>query len=217
MSGILRRNMTFYIVYGGFFLFIQIVMWQVSITSISPSLATIGSFYLFFMVVVPAMSAEAVEERYSAYAFLSTLPLRLETVVRAKFALPLIALAAGVAFDLYMFESIGGLPPVMRDCRNVLLFNAAAIIVVTGISFLLLYRYGAKNFLVVLVFAGVALNLVGVVAFRAGLGDWVFEWLPRLVGGRSTWWLLAVLGACLVVYWLLMMAAVRIKRERMFA
>jgi hypothetical protein len=217
MLGIMRRNLSYYLVYGGFFLVIQTVMWQVSITRLSPALAMIGSFFLFFMVVVPAMSAEAVEERYSGYAFLSTLPLRLESVVWAKFALPLAALAAGVTYDLYMFESIGGLPPVVRDCRNILMLSAAAIIVLAGISFLLLYRFGAKNYLTFLVFAGVGLNLAGVVAFRVGRVNGVFEWLPRLVEGRSTSWFLAALGAGLIAYRLLMGAAVRIKRERMFA
>ncbi|MDD3643562.1 MAG: ABC-2 transporter permease, partial [Candidatus Krumholzibacteria bacterium] len=161
-------------------------------------------------------SAEAIEEKYGGYAFLASLPLRLETVVMAKFALPLIALAAGTAFGLYMFESIGGLPPVVRDCRNILLLGAAAIIVMAGISFLLLYRFGARNFMMILVVAGVALNLLGVVAFRKGLGDWVFEWLPRMAAGRSAWWLLVALCGGIAVYWLLMGAAVRIKRDRLF-
>ncbi|MDD3643835.1 MAG: ABC-2 transporter permease, partial [Candidatus Krumholzibacteria bacterium] len=100
MIGIMRRNMVYYLVYGGLFLFIQAAMWVVAIERLSPALAMISSFYLFFMVVVPAMSAEAIEEKYGGYAFLASLPLRLETVVMAKFALPLIALAAGTAFGL---------------------------------------------------------------------------------------------------------------------
>jgi len=216
MIGIIRKNMTFYVFYGGFFIVVQAVMWAVSITRLSTGVAMLSSFYLFFMVVVPMVSAEALEDKHSGYAFLATLPLRLETVVRAKFALPLIALGAGLAFALVMFEAVGGLPPVVRDCRNIVFFNAAVIIVLAGLSFLLLYRFRARNYLTVLVLAGAALNLLGLVAFRFGVGDWIFTWLPRVVSGRSTWWFLLVLIAGFIVYWRLMKAAVRLKRDRMF-
>lgn len=217
MSGILRRNMIYYLIYGGFFLVFQAAMWAVSIERLSPALAMISSFYLFFMAVVPAVSAEALDDKFNGYAFLSTLPLRLETVMRAKFALPLIALGAGVAFSLVMFETIGGMPPVIRDCRNILFFNAAVVIVLVGISFLILFRYGARNYLTALVFVGVGFNLLGLVAFRFGLGDWVLGGVPRLVTGRSTWWFVVMLHAGFIVYWRLMKAAVRIKRDRLFA
>ena len=92
MIGIIRKNATYYLMYGILLLIMSAVMWNSAMDRLRTPIAVINSFFMFFIVVIPALSAEALEEKHRGYPFLMTLPLKLETVVRAKMALPLMAI-----------------------------------------------------------------------------------------------------------------------------
>ena len=104
MIGIIRKNAIYYIMYGIFLLFMSAAMWYSAMERLRTPIAVINSFFMFFIVVVPALSAEALEEKHRGYPFLMTLPLKLETVVRAKMALPLMAVAVTVVYNLVLFQ-----------------------------------------------------------------------------------------------------------------
>jgi len=217
MKGIMIRNAAFYLVYTLFFIVAPTLLWSQTLDNgLRTPIAVMNSFFMFFAVVVPALSAEAIEEKYRSYAFLMTLPLKLETVVRAKMALPLIALAVTVAYNFVLFSVLESTPAVLADCVKIILLNASVNIVLAGLVFLLMYRFNVRVLMMVLVFAGVFFNLVGLVAFRAGGAANIFEWPELIVTGRPVWPFAVLPLAAAGIYYLIYLRAVKLKQERMF-
>jgi len=216
MIGILKKNCAFYLIYGIFFLVMSVVMWHGAMDRLRTPIAVINSFFMFFVVVVPALSAEALEEKYRAYPFLMTLPLRLETVVRAKMALPLIAVAVTAVFNLLLFRFFESTPSVLDDCVKIILLNVSVVILLAGGVFMLMYRYNVRVLMMILVFTGVIFNFLGLVAIRArGIGN-IFEWPEMIVSGRPAWIFVALILVSLGAYYLIFRGALKLKEERLF-
>jgi hypothetical protein len=216
MIGIIRKNAAFYLAYTLFFLTVSLVMWHSSMERLRTPVAVLNSFYMFFGVVVPALSAEALEEKHRGYPFLMTLPLKLETIVRAKMVLPVITVAVMVAFNIVHFQFFKSSPSVLADCVKIILFNASVVIVLSGAVFMLMYRYNVRALMMVLVFTGVLFNFLGLIAMRAsGIGN-IFEWPEIIVTGRPTWLFILSILVSLGVYHLAFRRALRLKEERLF-
>ncbi len=216
MIGIIRKNAIYYIMYGIFLLFMSAAMWYSAMDRLRTPIAVINSFFMFFIVVVPALSAEALEEKHRGYPFLMTLPLKLETVVRAKMALPLMAVAVTVVYNLVLFQFFESSPSVLADCVKIILLNASVVIMLAGAVFLLMYRYNVRMLMMVLVFAGVFFNFLGLIALRTrGIGN-IFEWPEMIVSGKPTWIFIVFVFVSLGVYHLIFLRALRFKEERLF-
>ena len=216
MIGIIRKNATYYIMYGVFLLIMSAVVWYSALDRLRTPIAVINSFFMFFAVIVPALSVEATEEKHRGYAFLMTLPLKLETVVRAKMALPLMAVAVTAVYNLVLFQFFESTPSVLQDCVKIILLNASVVIMLAGAVFLLMYRYNVRMLMMFLVFAGVFFNLLGLIAVRtSGIGN-MFEWPEMIVSGKPTWIFIVMIFAALGVYHLIFRRALRFKEERLF-
>lgn len=216
MIGIIRKNATFYIIYGLFFLTMSTVMWYSAMDRLRTPIAVINSFFMFFIVVVPALSAEAFEEKHRGYPFLMTLPLKLETVVRAKMALPIVAVFVTVVYNLVLFRFFDSTPSVLADCVKIILLNASIATMLAGAVYILMYRYNVRMLMMVLVFTGVLFNLLGLIAMRtSGIGN-IFEWPEMVVTGRPTWIFALLIPVSLGVYHLIFRRALRLKEERLF-
>jgi hypothetical protein len=216
MIGIMKKNAGFYLIYTVFFLVVPILMWHSSFDRLRTPIAVMNSFFMFFAVVVPALSAEAIEEKYRSYPFLLTMPLKLETIVRAKMALPVIAVLITVVYNLVLFRFFESTPSVMADCVKIILLNASVIIVLSGAVFIFLYRFNVRVLMMALVFTGVLFNFLGLVAMRTrGLGN-IFEWPEMIVSGRPTWMFAVLPIAALGIYHIFFRRAIRLKEERLF-
>jgi hypothetical protein len=216
MIGIIKKNVTFYIMYGLFFLIMSTVMWYSSMDRLRAPIAVINSFFMFFIVVVPALSAEVLEEKHRGYAFLITLPLKLETVVRVKMALPLMAIFVAVVYNLVLFQFFESTPSVLADCVKIILLNASVVTVLAGLVYMLMYRYNVRILMMTLVFTGVFFNFLGLIAVRTrGLVN-IFEWPELIVAGMPTWIFVVMIPASLGVYHLIFRRALRLKEERLF-
>lgn len=217
MIGILKKNAGFYLMYGIFFLAMSVVMWLSSFDRLRTPVAVINSFYIFFVVVVPALSAEALEEKYRGYPFLMTLPLKLETIVRTKMALPIVMVGIFTVFNLILFSRFfESTPDVLADCIKIILLNASISIMLAGGVFFLMYRYNVRMLMMFLVFAGVFFNLLGLLAVRtSGIGN-IFEWPEMIVTGKPAWIFILLLPVSLGIYHLAFRKALRLKQERLF-
>jgi hypothetical protein len=217
MIGIIRKNAPFYLVYTLFFIAVPTVMWGLNMErGLRTPIAVMNSFFMFFAVVVPALSAEAIEEKYRSYPFLMTLPLKLETIVRAKMALPVMATALTVAYNFILFHVFESVPPVLGDCVKIILLNAAVTLVLAGIVFVFMYRLNVRMLMMGLVFAGVFFNLLGLIAFRIGGAVNIFSWPELIVAGRPVWLFALLPFVAMGIYHLFFLQAVRLKQERMF-
>lgn len=217
MIGILKKNAGFYLMYGIFFLAMSVVMWLSSFDRLRTPIAVINSFYIFFVVVVPALSAEALEEKHRGYPFLMTLPLKLETIVRTKMALPIVMVGIFVVFNLILFSRFfESTPDVLADCIKIILLNASVAIMLAGGVFLLMYRYNVRMLMMFLVFAGVFFNLLGLLAVRtSGIGN-IFEWPEMIVTGKPVWIFILLIPVSLGIYHLAFRKALALKEERLF-
>jgi len=216
MIGILKKNAGFYLMYGLFLLIISMAISYGLRDRLRTPMAVINSFFMFFIVVIPALSAEALEEKHRGYPFLMTLPLKLETVVRAKMALPLIAIFVAVVCNIVLFQFFESTPSVLADCVKITLLNASIAIILAGAVYILLYRYNVRILMMVLVFAGAFFNLIGLIAVRTrGIGN-VFEWSEIIVSGKPTWIFIVMISVSLGVYHLIFRRALRLKEERLF-
>ncbi len=216
MIGIIKKNAMFYVIYGLFFLIMSTVMWHSSMDRLRTPIAVINSFFMFFSVVVPALSAEVLEEKHRGYAFLMTLPLKLETVVRAKMALPIIAVFVIVVYNLGLFQFFESTPSVLADCVKIILLNASGAIMLAGAVYILMYRYNVRALMMILVFTGVIFNLLGLIAVRTRSLVNIFEWPELIVSGRPAWIFVVMILASLGVYHLIFRRALRLKEERLF-
>ncbi|MCK4549479.1 MAG: ABC-2 transporter permease [Candidatus Krumholzibacteria bacterium] len=216
MIGILKKNAGFYLMYGIFLLIMSVVMWYSAMDRLRTPIAVINSFFMFFIVVIPALSAEALEEKHRGYPFLATLPLKLETVIRAKMTLPVMAVTVTVIFNLVFFQFFESSPSVLADCVKIILLNASIVIMLAGTVFLLMYRYNVRMLMMFLVFAGVFFNFLGLIAVRtSGIGN-IFEWPEMVVAGKPTWIFIVMIFVGLGVYHLIFRRAIRLKEERLF-
>ena len=216
MIGILKKNAAYYLIYGTILLIMSVVMWYSAMDRLRTPIAVINSFFMFFIVVVPALSAEALEEKHRGYPFLMTLPLKLETIVRAKMALPAIAVSVTVVFNLVFFQFFESTPSVLADCVKIIVLNASVVIVLAGAVFILMYRYDVRMLMMVLVFAGVFFNFLGLIAVRSsGIGN-IFEWPEMIVSGKPAWIFVVLIFVSLGVYHLIFLRALRLKEERLF-
>ncbi len=216
MIGILKKNAGYYLIYGIILLIMSAVMWYSALDRLRTPIAVINSFFMFFIVAVPALNAEALEEKHRGYPFLMTLPLKLETVIRAKMALPIIAVSVTVVFNLVLFQFFESTPSVLADCVKIILLNASVVIVLAGAVFILMYRYDVRILMIVLVFTGVFFNLFGLIAVRSGGIGNIFEWPEMVVSGKPVWIFVVLIFVSLGVYHLIFRRALRFKEERLF-
>jgi hypothetical protein len=216
MIGIIRKNAMFYVIYGLFFLIVPVLLWQSSMDRLRTPVAVMNSFFMFFAVVMPVLSAEAQEERHRAYRFLMTLPIKLETVVRVKMALPVMMVITMVVYNLVLFRFFESTPSVMADCVKIILLNASVVILLAGAVYILMYRYSVKTMMMSLVFTGVLFNFLGLIAMRTrGIGN-IFEWPGMIVAGKPAWIFVLLIPMSLGVYHLAFRRALRLKEERLF-
>ena len=217
MIGIIRKNAGFYIIYTLFFMIVPAVMWGVNADrGLRTPMAVMNSFFMFFAVVVPALSAEAIEEKYRSYAFLMTMPMKLEEVVRAKMALPVLAVILTVAYNLVFFRVFPGEPAVRIECAKIIFLNASVVILLAGAVFLFMYRFNVRSLMMGLVFTGVFFNFLGLLAMRTrGIGN-IFEWPSLIVTGRPAWIFFLLPLVAIGLYHFFFLQAVKLKQERMF-
>jgi len=217
MIGILKKNAGFYLMYGLFLLIMSVAMWYSAFDRLRTPIAVINSFFMFFIVVIPALSAEALEEKHRGYPFLMTLPLKLETVIRVKMALPIMSVGVVVVFNLVLFRFFfESTPAVLADCVKIILLNTSIVIMLSGSVFLLMYRYDVRMLMMFLVFTGVFFNFLGLIAIRtSGIGN-IFEWPEMIVAGKPAWIFILLIPASLGVYHLAFRRALRLKEERLF-
>ncbi|HUV36571.1 MAG TPA: ABC-2 transporter permease [Patescibacteria group bacterium] len=212
MIGIMKIHMKHYLFYPPLFLALISYYWLTTRDSLHINIAIMNSIFIYFVSVIPAVMIEIRDEANHGYAFLGTLPVTVREIVTAKFILVLACVAVLVLYNFVLFTFFDSTPEMLATCRSVILLNASLSLIITGIMFLVIFRFGAMVFLVL---SGVVLllfNMLGLVAFKT---------LPAHRGLLSGFnisvegygWVVIVCSA-LAAYYGLMRLAVRIKSAR---
>jgi hypothetical protein len=168
---------------------------------------------LLFMVVTVAAVHERNEDRYKGYIFMRVMPLTLSEIVIGKFILMLLVTiaAAGFIFMLAVFI------PMTSDLRalgaGIILFAANLSLLVAALMYLGIYALGYIRFSYVarislLVFILIP-QLVFFFAFKSGNRP---DFKNLLCIFTQANWLVISL-CCVVFYFLLMLAAVKVRRD----
>jgi len=210
------KDARLYLIYALFFLAAATAVPLLAPERPAPPLAVAGSLFMYIFVLAPSLIAEVNEERFGGYAFMLSLPLRLETVVRAKFVLPAFLALIAVLYHLVIFSMLESAPEVFRLCAGILVLNGSVAVVLSGVSLLLVFRTGARNVMTGLVLLGVFVNLAFLFAARTGYLRETAARAMSAVEAISPPVLVASAAAAAALHLLLMRAAVGIKRERIF-
>ncbi|RJR26449.1 MAG: hypothetical protein C4574_07240 [Candidatus Latescibacterota bacterium] len=210
MIGVMMKNARYWLIYAGGFFTVLNAYWIKEKRPLNMEMAVLNSFFIYFLAVAPLLAIEAVEERYRGYEFLRTLPVRMRDVVMGKYAMPLIVVAALAAGNLAMTGRFDGSPELLARYRGTILASAGVSLVIAGLAYILVYRFGVKSLMVALGAVILLLNVLGMLAVRGlipGVGR-IFRGFGSLAPG---WGLYAGLVAAVAAYFALMAAAIRIR------
>lgn len=209
MIGIMKMHLRYYLFYPPLFLAWITYYWLTTRDILHINIAIMNSIFIYFVSLVPASIVETKDETNHGYAFLETLPVTVREIVSAKFLLVFLCVAVLVLYNFVLFAFFESTPETLNACRSVVLVNASLSLVLAGIMFLVIFRFGATVFLVL---AGVVLllfNLLGLVAFKTfNSGRDLLSGLDISVEGAG-WMVIVFFG--LAAYYGLMRLAVRIK------
>ncbi len=210
MIGVMMKNIRYWILYPVVF-FVGINAYYVAeATRISMEMAVLNSLFLYFLTMSSLLSVEAIEERYRGYEFLRTLPVRMRDIVLAKFMMPLIVIAVITAANVAMMGSLLGPPEVLARCRGTVIANAGITLVIAGLVYILVYRYGVKFIMLALGGFLLVLNVAGMLAAKGlipGIAR-VFRGYGALTPG---WGLAAGCAVAVAAYFGLLPLAIRLR------
>lgn len=212
MIGIIKMHLKYYLFYPPLFLAVIAYYWLTTRDSLHINIAIMNSIVIYFMSIIPAAIIETRDETNHGYDFLETLPVTVREIVTAKFVLAFLCVVFLVLYNFVLFTFFESTPEMLNTCRSIVGVNASLGLVIVGIMFLVIFRFGVTVFLVL---AGVVLllfNVLGLVAFktvqsRRGL-------MPDLdISVEGVGWVVIVCFG-LAAYYGLMRLAVRIKKAR---
>ncbi len=171
-----------------------------------------GSFLLMF-VANSILLLELNEDRCKGYAFLKILPIGTSDIVSGKFALVLMLDMVLVIYAFIMFASFPGRGDILTVGISLILVYAVIILIVAGLLYLGLFKFGLTRLMKVVLFSLPALCVIGPIVleelFYAEVVDFdISKITPYLTTMNIV--IFCMLGV--VVYAALMRLAVRIFR-----
>jgi len=166
--------------------------------------------YLYYIVFGSIWAHEQMEEKTKAYEFLRILPLKTGEIVAAKFSLTLLlVLAYSLGIGIFI-AFIAPDPDYLNTSLMFLINNGSICLVVSGMIYLGLYRFGFIKFGKTLFLLWIAILIspipLNILLFKK-LGidrNQMIHW----IAGQN-WWLLLLL--CLLLYFCLLQAAIRLR------
>ena len=168
---------------------------------------------LLLMVVTAAAVHERNEDRYKGYIFMRAMPLTLSEIVLGKFLLIFLVNIAASGF-IFMLAVFVPMAPDLRTLgTGIILFAANLSLLVAALMYLGIYAFGYIRFSYVarislLVFLLIP-QLVLFFAFKSGNRPDFRKLLSIFT--QANWLVISL--CCVVFYFLLMLAAVKVRRD----
>lgn len=170
----------------------------------------ISGILVFVIAIGSTFTNEQYEEKNKGYMFLDTLPVSAREIAEAKFALVLLTVGLCVGLLLILI-SLSSSPRESADvARSYVLFTGVVSLILAGVNYIGIFTLGFTKYLVLVGVGWVTLSLTPMIILRAyeGRMDVLRENILNFFAGIN--WLV-VIPPALVVYFLLMLAAAKVR------
>jgi hypothetical protein len=168
---------------------------------------------LLLLVLSSVITHERAEDKYNGYTFLQVLPLKVFEIVGVKFLLMLLISAAASFLILLLIPLIFETPIKTAEASGIILLIGNFCLLVVALIYLGIYALGFVKFANVAkisVFAFLLIpQVILFVTFKSRAG---FDLKAITLFFINTNWL-AVTGCSVLLYFILMLAAIRFKRR----
>ena len=187
--------------------------WIISRHAIDTVFAISHGQWMLIMIIMAISMNEQHEEKTQGYAFLNLLPVRISTIIFSKFALVLLSVVILVTLNLIL-ASFFNPTPLQSDLITLYYVGVGNIcLLIVGGLYNLIFKFGYRTFLIVTLPSIILLFIFPIFAIEF--------LIPRLPSDFHTslrtiidikWPLLAAVSiACVLLFFLLFLTAVRAK------
>jgi len=210
MWKIMKKNVNFFVFY--FVIIVSLIVFLRFITGSTLSLVfvIISGILVFILVFGSTFTNEQYEEKNKGYMFLDTLPVTAREIVEAKFALVLLAVGFCVGFLVILISLSGSAPETIATARSYVLFMGVVCLILAGVNYIGIFALGFTKYLLIVGVGWLTLSLVPMIIMKTYQGrmnvlkESVFNFLNGI-----EW--LAVIPLILVVYFMLMLVAAKVR------
>jgi hypothetical protein len=198
-----------------FYIFIILPLtlyWVISRDRLDVIMVFIQGLILTMLVVIPVLINEQHEEKHNGYQLMSILPIKKIEIIAAKFITVLTAAVVLVAGNCLFFSFFAGSSDGMTTSRSFILLAGISGILLAALVYIGIFIFGYTKFLMIASSTMVGLGLVPPLLVKYLRPDMdalvvrVSDFIKNL-----NWGIAIVLS--LILYFLLMFAACKLKRK----
>jgi hypothetical protein len=212
----MKKNVSFFAVYLVVVLAFASIMALAVNNELKVFFVLISGFLVILQIIGGTFINEQYEEKHKGYAFLSTLPVKEKDIVAAKFCLALMTNVLYVGFLVILFALSPSPPEEIALAQSYVLFMGVVSLALAGLSYTGIFGIGYTKFAVIVLSFLVALGLVPMLLMKTYQGrmDVLLDQILAFFEGLN--WLL-IIPAALLLYFGLMVLAVKVKSYRSLA
>ena len=208
MWKIMIKNMNFFslnfIITAGLIVVLRLITGR----ELSTVFVIVSGILVFVIAFGSTFTNEQYEEKNKGYMFLDTLPVSAREIAEAKFALVLLTVGLCVGLLLILIFLSSSPLESAEMARSYVLFTGVVSLILAGVNYIGIFTLGFTKYLVLVGVGWVTLSLTPMIILRTyeGRMDVLRETVLNFFAGID--WLVVVPSA-LVVYFLLMLVAVK--------
>jgi hypothetical protein len=213
MWKILKKNMNFFVFYFVIITSLIVFLRLITGSKLSTSYVIFAGILVLFLVFGSTFTNEQYEEKNKGYSFLDTLPVTAREIVEAKYALVLLAVGLCVGFILILFSISGSSPEMISTARSYVLFMGVICLILAGVNYIGIFALGFTKFLIIVGMGWLVLAIIPTIILRTYQGrmDVLKATVLNFFSGID--WLV-VIPSTLVVYFVLMLVAAKVRHLR---
>lgn len=182
-------------------------------SKLSTSYVIFAGILVLFLVFGSTFTNEQYEEKNKGYSFLDTLPVTAREIVEAKYALVLLAVGLCVGFILILFSISGSSPEMISTARSYVLFMGVICLILAGVNYIGIFALGFTKFLIIVGMGWLVLAIIPTIILRTYQGRMNVLKATVLNFFSGIDWLV-VIPSTLVVYFVLMLVAAKVRHLR---
>jgi|GEM_PF-5461704 len=160
MLGIMKKDGFYFLLAGGVIMPLVLLAEGLLLPGYTLPMAVANLLGMFMLAAGPVAIVEQAEEKNNAYAWLSTLPLRRQEIIAAKFLLVFLTLTAVVAGNILQVYLRVPAAETATLLRNIFLLGGAGVLLLIGVMYNGILGAGYTRFLMAVGFVAVLLGLV---------------------------------------------------------
>jgi hypothetical protein len=144
MMGIIKKDMLFTLGYL-LFLPLMLIYWFATRDALDTTAIFMISSWIYVVTIGSMLGIEVNESKNRGYSFLATLPVSAEEIAAGKLAPVLIQVVVYTAVTYLVYPIFESSPALLDLARNWLLLNSLTALMLTGLVYWLVFRFGFEK------------------------------------------------------------------------